>query len=616
MIILRQDSTTTSSFVVSLDRDPKSTVNIALTMTTVDSGGSANINLPVTKYNSTVVTSITLDSTNWQTGKQIDISGFVVDPTKRSKTDQIYKLSLTTTDLTNKSFNELIQVIDIKLLSYQVPSKGNIIASKNGDYTDENGASVTVAVHLDRPPLDTVGVHVYTSNNDIAWPEGSTAWTPFKYLLFTPQNYNTDQLVKIVGKHVESSYSDQPYTVECKQLSSVAADPNGFANTSLVLTNRNIDIETRVEKQINVSATYRVDSEINPATWVPTVNVTGNIVAGTKNNLRSDFSEYPEFPLTTSVVSASRDGTVVLKFRGRLAGNYDRVPNGIYWAEGRMTPGSNTRWLTNWGPNPPSRISNDWVWLTLDSFPTVKKYAQYVSSNPTNSNWEAVPGSSGGLWGRGAGWDSNDYIDFSCAVFEKSAYDDDYVEWSKPEGNHLWEVGWAESYIVLRNIWPDHRNVSKVIEVVSYTVTSKTINTKTGEVIGTTTSTPTVIENMIFMDSTEVVNGRANLGRLNTPAFQVWKTYLESFPAFPKTALNYYYTTIASYITNDSVPLSINNTTNYGTKDQLAAKINSQRGAVDRAQAVYNSTPSKENLNQLNREKNSLTIMETTYNNW
>lgn len=107
-----------------------------------------------------------------------------------------------------------------------------VLVTKNGTSTTEAGGTVMLFVRLSAKPTDNVTIHLGTTKPAEAIVSPTS-------LVFTPDNYNTEQIVTVTGQDDTVDDGDVQYSVTVT--SSESSDPNFSGLNTILATLKNLD---------------------------------------------------------------------------------------------------------------------------------------------------------------------------------------------------------------------------------------------------------------------------------------------------------------------------------------------------------------------------------------
>ena len=153
---------------------------------------------------------------------------------------------------------------------------GNIVISKSSVSIDENSTG-TFTVKLDKAPTNNQTVSVSINN--------AYATINKKSLIFTPNNYSTEQTVTVTGVHLDTNYSNKNSII-------TLSSPNVSSKT-INVTITNIDVEPTLN---NITAVYtQGNTKIYPDTSLNSLKsnliVTANYTDGSSSQVTNYILE-------------------------------------------------------------------------------------------------------------------------------------------------------------------------------------------------------------------------------------------------------------------------------------------------------------------------------------
>ncbi len=179
----------TASFEVKLNTLPTADVIIGISSSDLTEG--------------TIETSsLTFTPSNWNTNQTIVVTG--VDD-EAVDANQTYSIDLAAAS-SNDSNYDALDPDNVSIINIDDETAGFIVSSISG-YTSENGKTATFTIKLSSKPK-TAEVAITVSSSDTA--EGTV--NPSN-LLFTPDNWDTAQIVTVTGMADDENDSDQNYTI-------------------------------------------------------------------------------------------------------------------------------------------------------------------------------------------------------------------------------------------------------------------------------------------------------------------------------------------------------------------------------------------------------------------
>ena len=214
---------------------------------------------------------VVFTSSDWSTDKAIQVTG-VSDSSVDG--DISYTVNLTSAS-SNTSWNSLtasasVVNIDKTVVTPPPVVNGTIVATANGPKaasgypcTTTAGGKITINVSLSKQPGATVTV----SGSVSAASLGSI--TSGSSLTFTTSNWNIAQPVVITGGIGNSFSIDSDYSVS---FSATTSGTPAFDSTTVQLTNQKVSTTFTKTTPIS-SSTYKVISDLDPATWVPSIAI-------------------------------------------------------------------------------------------------------------------------------------------------------------------------------------------------------------------------------------------------------------------------------------------------------------------------------------------------------
>ncbi|MGK5092585.1 Calx-beta domain-containing protein [Deltaproteobacteria bacterium TL4] len=229
----------TATFSVRLRSQPKAPVSVTLK--------SQN-----SKEGLVTPTRVFFDRNNWSESQIVTVTGqddFVADG------DQPYTLTLGPVESQDESYQK------IKTTSLTLKNMDNdrpdILWNSLSNVTSEEGQAAEIEIKLSSQPLSGVQIDVFSSAPD----EGQVSTSQ---VLFTPDDWNQPQLIKVIGVNDYGPDGDQIYFIETKPSLSNDSHYNGLKPGAIKLTNLDI---FQIQVSLGMNHACRLSSSGRVECW-------------------------------------------------------------------------------------------------------------------------------------------------------------------------------------------------------------------------------------------------------------------------------------------------------------------------------------------------------------
>jgi hypothetical protein len=551
---------------------------------------------------------LTFTTSNWNVPQTTIVTG--QDDSSYKDGNDSYTISVNTSSI-DSVYDKLKYSYDLINLAKAAPPAGSIITSTSGTQTSESGTNVTIKVSLSRAPLTNITVTATSDNT----AEGVI--TSGSSLTFTPSNWNITQVVQVTGQ--SDSVVDGTVAYNINLVAGFSAlDPNGFTSAKVGLTNINTNISTYTQKTFTTNVEYEVwtKRKISPDTWIPGVAIDKT---STKIISSGAVRVEPVFRWDNSGISnQSKEGS----FNVTLSCFIDGIVGGDSKPDG-------------WAGVNVKLDSLDGTLIGQYSIPLDEKtqWKEYTQSG--------LAVSAGAPPFKMVSQDNYSVV-FQTLILEQDTYN------NRPlyePGNPSWsdgQRGIAKTNWLLKHTAPDFRYYGVVLrEWITVTTKTDVINSTTGAIISTSTSTDRgwgdvwecSYEAAALLGQTIDKNNGAIgvIGSLNPAGKQALYDFVFSFPSIKNDPIN------AKGFQDWFDWLKVNFSTNIAlsgntyredfvgytfTKETLATYIKKQETYVNLLKSLkYNPTEQESGtphiLNNLFwREVALLSYITNIYNNW